>query len=488
MLRLLVAVLALCGLGLSLFRLESARMGIEMSELRVGETPVTLYRATADPAPLVVIAHGFAGSRQLMEAFSLSFAHAGYVVAAFDFEGHGRNPVPMSGDVTSIDGTTALLVDETLRVLDQALSLPNVADQAILLGHSMASDVVIRAGLRDPRVQATIAVSMYSEAVTAQAPANLLILSGAFEVHLRNVALQALRSLSPDAEEGQTLREDDLVRRAAVAPRVGHLGVLYSPTSLREALDWADTATGRSAPGGVIVVGPWIALLLGSIVAFAWPLAVLLPRRRDPGAILGWRQVALVALLPALVAPLIAVWIPLNLLPVLVADYLGLHLLIYGALQLALLAWLGHRLGYVDPPTVALTLAWGIGAFGLALDRYGASFLPTGDRIWIVALLALGTVPFMLADSLATRAGRLPLLRRFALRLSLFASLALAVALDPERLMFLVIVFPVMVLFFVVYGLMGRWFGQRGGAAGAGLALGLILAWSLGASFPMFAA
>jgi hypothetical protein len=34
---------------------------------------------------------------------------------------------------------------------------------------------------------------------------------------------------------------------------------------------------------------------------------------------------------------------------------------------------------------------------------------------------------------------------------------------------------------------MGRWAARAGGAAGPGLALGLILAWALGVSFPLFA-
>jgi hypothetical protein len=53
--------------------------------------------------------------------------------------------------------------------------------------------------------------------------------------------------------------------------------------------------------------------------------------------------------------------------------------------------------------------------------------------------------------------------------------------------MFVLIVLPVFVLFFLVHGVMGRWIGQRAGATAAGLGLGLCLAWALGVSFPMFA-
>ena len=59
---------------------------------------------------------------------------------------------------------------------------------------------------------------------------------------------------------------------------------------------------------------------------------------------------------------------------------------------------------------------------------------------------------------------------------------------DPERLMFLFIILPVLVLFFLVHGLMGRWIAQRCGPVSAGVGLGLCLAWALGVSFPLFSA
>ncbi len=93
----------------------------------------------------------------------------------------------------------------------------------------------------------------------------------------------------------------------------------------------------------------------------------------------------------------------------------------------------------------------------------------------------------MAADALATLATGASPLRRLAARAALLGSLALAVALDFERLFFLAIIFPVILLFFLVFGSMGRWVGTRAGATPVGLALGIILAWSLGVSFPMFA-
>jgi hypothetical protein len=62
-----------------------------------------------------------------------------------------------------------------------------------------------------------------------------------------------------------------------------------------------------------------------------------------------------------------------------------------------------------------------------------------------------------------------------------------AVALDFKRPFFLLIIIPVFILFFVIFGLMGGWAGRRTmSPVAVGVGLGLILAWSLGVSFPMF--
>ncbi|MGI1663517.1 alpha/beta fold hydrolase [Palleronia sp. KMU-117] len=484
----IVAALALVVLALSLWRLEGVRQGIEILRFEVGTTPATLYRLPGGDRRLVVVSHGFAGSRQLMEAWSLTLARNGLAVVAFDYEGHGRNSVPMSGDVTSVEGTTRLLVDETRRVTDAALALPGVTGPVAILGHSMASDVIVRTAATDPRITDVVAISMFSEAVTADHPRRLLIITGQWEAYLRAAALDALRLVDPAGQEGQTLAAGEVRRRAVVAPMVEHVGVLYSATGLREARDWLGGEGATTDPAPVAATGGAILAMLAAIVALGWPLSRLLPQARRPTAPLPPGRFALAVIAPALAAPLIATRIDTGVLPVLVADYLVVHLLILGVLQLAVLRWAGVSPGPVRPLALAALLVWGLLVFGGALDRYVASFWPSGTRWGIVALLALGTIPAMLADTTLSDAGQAPLWRRIGAKAAFFASLALAVALDFERLFFLLIVVPVIVLFFLVYGLMGRWAGRGATAATVGLGLGVILAWALGVTFPLFAA
>ena len=473
----------------AVFQLERVRAGVEIAAFDVGRTPATLYQRVEGAGPIVVVAHGFAGSRQIMQAYTLALAQSGYRVVAFDFQGHGRNPVPMSGDVTSVEGTTALLVTETREVIAAARGLPDAGEIAVL-GHSMATDILVRASIAEAQasrpLSAVVAISMFSQAVTAQAPQRLLVISGQWEGFLRGAALDAVHLVDPAAGEGDLAQAGDVTRRAVVAPMVEHVGVLFSPTAVDAAKDWLDQTYGRQSAGpGAGHMGLWVlALLLGVVVGFR-PLVRLLPRA-EAMPLIPARRFVIATLLPAVLAPLLIPPVYANFLPVLVADYIMLHLALFGLLQLTLLGAWGQVFRPRALPSVLALGIWGIVIFGLALDRYAASFWPSAARVPLIAVLALGTIPFMVADSLVTQAGRGALWRRVFARVALFASLVLAAVVDPEQLTFVVIVLPVFVLFYLVHGVMGRWVARRSGGVAAGLGLGLCLAWALGVSFPLF--
>ncbi len=478
-------------------QLERHRAGLVIEPLVVDGTPATIYRragteaAGLKPAPAVIIAHGFAGSRQLMEAYALTLAQAGYIAVSFDFEGHGRNPRPMSGDITKVEGTTQRLMREIGRVSDAAVGLPYVDGRIALLGHSMASDIVVRQAIADERVAATVAISMFSEAVTGEKPRNLLIITGAWEGFLRREALRAVQKAEAQATEGETIGvlSEGTGRRAVAAPGVEHVGVLYSATGMREARAWLDAVFGRTSSGDVATTGGWIALLLAGIVILAWPLTTLLAQGKSVPDSPTLGVFLLAVFVPAVITPLVLSVVETRFLPVLVADYLAVHLLVYGVIALAVLAWGGVWPRRVDWVSGLALAAYGILIFGGALDRYGAAFMPGPDRVPIILAIAVGAVPYMVGDSVVSECGRASLWRVLVARAAFLGSLGGAVALDFERLFFLLIILPVIAVFFVIFGLMGGWVGRRTRSpVAAGLGLGLILAWALGVSFPLFVA
>ncbi len=489
-LRWIVTVVSLICIGYAIWRLEGERSGLTIEQFRVGQTPATRYQLTGGvKGPAVVIVHGFAGSRQLMEAYALTLARAGYVAVSFDLEGHGRNPTPMSGDISNVHGTTQILMSEIGRVIEAALSSPGADGRLALLGHSMASDLIVRQAILDKRVAATVAVSMFSEAVTASEPRNLLMISGEWEAALRQDALRNLQIVVPSAVEGQTIGDPSIGsgRRAVVGPNVEHVGILYSPTALEEARTWLDAVFGRANRGPVSATGGPIALLLLGIVLLALPLSQLLPVGTTRPATPTRRTFLISVAVPAVATPIILCFANTHFLPVLVADYLAAHLMLYGLMAVWLMRWQGVRLGSVGWISGLALAAFGIFIFGSALDRYVASFWPIPSRLPIIAAIAAGALPYMFADSLLTEGGRAALWRVFTARGAFILSLGAAVALDFNRLFFLLIIIPVIVAFFTIFGLLGGWVGRRTGSAWApGIGFGLLLAWALGVTFPMF--
>ncbi|KUF10265.1 alpha/beta hydrolase [Pseudoponticoccus marisrubri] len=475
-------VIAALMILLSLAVLEVARHGVEITRFDVGQTPVTAYQRADADGPVVVMAHGFAGSQQMMQGYALPLARAGYRVHVFDFLGHGRHPVPMSGDVTAEDGTTQLLVAQVGQVID---AVATGEGPVALLGHSMATDVLVRVAAARSDIGPLVLLSAFSREITAEAPADLLIVTGAWEPGLRDFAVETLRMRDPETEAGETVAQGDDIRRAVIAPYSEHVSILHSRVGRQAALDWLNHVFGRSTETAMRPTGWAILGLLAGLVLSFRPLSRLLPENPLPAGRLTRGQVALAVAAPTLLAPLVAAPLEIAVLPVLVADYLALHMALFGAVQLAVLRACGVSLGRLSWPALGLLLL-ACAVFGFSLDRHAANFWPTPERLWIIAAVALGAVPCMLAD--ATLTLRLSAVGRLLARAGFLASLGIAVALDFEGLFFLIMIAPVLVLFYLVFGTMGRHAARRTGPLAPGLALGLVLAWALGVSFPLFQA
>lgn len=484
----------------ALLRLHANYAGVQIENRQLGATPLTLYRPASAPlGPVVVIAHGFAGSGKLMQSFALMLARNGYIAATFDFPGHGRHLAPMTGDIASVDGATRVLVQS---LADVAQAVRPLGDGRIaVLGHSMASDIVVRYAEAHPEVAATVAISMFSPAVTPTQPRNLLVVDGEWEGFLKTEALRvASLAIAPAAAQAGVTYGDfaaGTARRAAVAPHVEHASVLFSQAAQRESLAWLDAAFGitRTAPPALDDRGPWIALLLAGGVALAWPLSRALPVicRPPGGAGLGWRALPLPMLAPAVATPLLLRFAPTHFLPVLVADYLSVHLALYGALTALALAFTRRARPLTTPPpkvalAAALTTGWIFASLALPIDVYVTSFEPGPSRAPILAALIVGTLLYMLADEWLTRGEGAGRGAYAASKLALIVSLALAITLDFERLFFLIIILPIIVLFFLIHGLYSGWAYRRTGHPFVGAtANAIVLAWALGSAFPLVA-
>ena len=264
-----------------------------------------------------------------------------------------------------------------------------------------------------------------------------------------------------------------------------------------ETLRWLNAALGKQGEGFIDSRGRWLALVFLGIVALAWPLSSLLlvASAIPAGAGLGWKPFLIAAFAPALLTPLMLWKMPTDFLPILLGDYLTLHFLLYGVLTATALLYLRKELssGAAMPVSwkgiaiaTAAVATYNIVAFGLPIDAYVFSFLPIPARLPLIAAIACGTLPYFIADEWLTR-GKDARRGAYALtKLCFLLSLAIAVALNPMKLFFLVIIVPAILLLFVAFGLISRWSyaATRHPLPGA-LANAAVFAWGIGVTFPM---
>jgi predicted alpha/beta-hydrolase family hydrolase len=514
----LIALAATAALLWGLWQLEQMRAGLRIERVQVGTMPVTLFKPQGEaPAPLVVIAHGFAGSQQLMQPLALTLARNGYTALTFDFPGHGRNPAPMTGGLADQYRSLEVLLAALAAVTRWAA--PIAQGEYAILGHSMASDIVVRHAQAHPEVRATVALSLFAPSITEATPPdrprNLIVIDGALEPQvMHREALRVIgRVAGPGAQERVTYGrfEDGTARRAVYARGVEHIAVLYGADTATEALAWLDRAHGRSTSGTPFIAayGPPLAALLLGLLGIAWVMAGALPvvaagkpalvpavttaARSASTSPWRWRRFALLAVLPALATPLLLWKVPTDFLPVLLGDYLALHFALYGLLTGLALRWSGGAaVPAADRPAllvaVPVVAAFGLLAIGMPIDRYLFNLAPTPVRWPVIVALAAGTLPWFLADEALTRSVRAPRGAYFGTKACFLVSLALAIALNPHQLFFLALIVPAILLLFIAYGLLSRWtFRRTRHPFVAAIANAAVFAWFMAVTFPLVA-
>jgi pimeloyl-ACP methyl ester carboxylesterase len=502
MLRWTLAVAALMAIALALWQITSATTGLTVVHIRVGTIPVTVYHTRAPKrAPVVIISHGFAGSQQMMQPFAVTLARNGYIAVTFDFPGHARNTAPLPGGMSDPEASGRALLAALDKVVSYARGLAVSDGRIALLGHSMASDIGVRYAQAHPDIVATVAVSLFTRDVTASSPRNLLIIDGALEpAFLRDEAYRLVAmAAGKRAEERVTYGNftDGTARRLALAAGAEHISVLYNRDSMAESLAWLNEAIGQTGDGFLDWRGPWLGLLYLGIVVLAWPLSFLLPQVAavPMGAAPRWPRLLAVAAIPALITPLILWKLPTDFLPILLGDYLALHFLAYG-----LLTFLARRL-LISPRPEAVVLDHGkfalaalasaiycLAAIAVPTDWFVTSYWPTQARLPLVLGMLCGTLPYFVADEYLTRG---PQPRRGAYvitKVFFLASLLMAVGLNFQKLFFLIIIVPAILLCFIVYGLFSTWIYRRTKHPMVGaLAASIAIAWGIAVTFPLVA-
>ncbi|MCC5947439.1 MAG: alpha/beta fold hydrolase [Nitriliruptoraceae bacterium] len=373
--------------------------GIEVAQVDADGVPVTLLVPPEADGQGVVVAHGFAGSATLMRSTALAMARQGLVVAVPDLSGHGANPTPLARDDDGAQHTA-----DVLAALDVLAAQPDVdADRLGVLGHSMGSGAVLRAGIEAPeRIAAVVAVSPTDAPVTAELPENLLLLAGELEGPFVANAERLLAAAGGPSDDLAAARQQGQARELTLIRGVEHLSILFSPTMHDEAARWLTTPDGavgtdtREAP--VAPIAWWLVHLL-AVLALWRALAPVLAERVLLG---GHRGQPVVGLLAGTVASTVVLAIVGTVVPLdgVLGMLIGPAFVCW--LALAGVVWL--RIGHRPGPPGARDLVWGAVALGVLVAAFGAlapqvwlPWFPSGARVLIAVVAAAALLPWAVA-------------------------------------------------------------------------------------------
>lgn len=261
--RLFLLLMALLLVAFSWWSVVAARTGLVVRELERNAIPMLYFAPQrGEKLPGVLVAHGFAGSKQLMLGYAHVLAHAGYAVMLCDFGGHGANASPLEGVSLSHDLDVAYIT-----LLEQ----PEVDQTRLaLLGHSMGSGAVMSVGRNVDRFAATVAISPTGAQVTRFTPRNLLLQAGSWE---GSFVANAERLLVAAGGENQNLASGQ-GRSLVIIPNAEHITILFRNASHQAALRWLNATFGISHTSSYVdhrIVWYGLHLLAWLLVARAIP-------------------------------------------------------------------------------------------------------------------------------------------------------------------------------------------------------------------------
>lgn len=502
--RLFLTILALLLIALSWWGVAAARTGLVTRTFSDKGLPM-LYVApqNSEKIPGVLVAHGYAGSKQLMLGYAHVLAHAGYAVMLWDFGGHGANPAPLERDTLQQDLNVAYAA-----LLEQPEVDPS---RLALLGHSMGSGAVMSAGIRNPdRFAATVAISPTGAGVTPSVPRNLQLQAGSWEGGFVTNAQRLLAAAGGENDNFAGGRARSLI----VIPNAEHITILLRNVSHQAARKWLDATFGVSSSSnyvdrrmawyGLHLVA-WLLLLFAISPVLASPSRDRkTPLQPNPSELTSpptpllpgeGRRVILVGKkvrgFGLLLAPLVASGGLLLLSRGGNIDSLG-GLLVGGAMgiwfSIAGVVWLGI-LSRLPRPTIR-AVGLGLAMFGLLWVAFGAIAQVVWVQWWLIParlklwpLLSLACLPWFLASGVAQQdAG---IFKRVAWWLgqsvALVGGFILVLYLLPQ-LSFIYLLLPLFPLFMAIFSFAAAQLNETWSYA---LGSALFFGWAIAAAFPL---
>ena len=458
----------------------------------VGDTPVTLtFKDNRETNGIVFLAHGFAGSTSFMRPIAVALAEAGYLTVRFDFLGHGRHPLPYSGDITTIAGATQKFVNQTNEIISHYLAKYDNSF-SMIIGHSMASDIIIRSATSDTRLNSAVAISAYTDALKSDKPKNVLILNGQWEPQLRAKSLEILKSIGiKNPKEGITYGSLNYnsIRKVEFIKNADHVGVLYSIRTQKALLDWVNVLNKDQHVFIGNNIGTWTGILFFSIFFLVLFLITFLDQNISGKHRFGYIRFFSINILACALSPLILHNFKINFVEFpahnhLINQMILISIILSFSIPPSQIKELPKSFNF---PLFAILFILFCILFGSILDSYVSSFLLTGTRVPIFFYCLFGTIPLMILMQLYYDNYSNGWIAGNIFKLFLIISLSTSILLDISQLFIVGYAIILFLAFALIFGFLANMISRKfNNTLSVGLANGIALAWTFSTALPLY--
>ena len=463
---------------LLLFAIQLDKYKYQRQHEDIGKENIEIILSDLPSKVFTIICHGYAGSKEMMRQLAFDISNAGSNAVIFDFIGHGSNAQKLINNPTELSGTTQQLVDQLIGVIDFLKTKYGSEIKINLIGHSMASDIVIRAS-ENQDISSIAAISPYSTKVTSNFPRDLLLTSGQFERHLRKHSLKFTQLIDPVANENIEYSNGTVRRKASYTKNTGHVSVIYSPHTSREIIEWFDLTNYERSIWATHII--WILLSLTIITYGLSRLKFAKTKYHEKQKLNSIRLtiVSVTSLAIAFFSGLLD-YQPFSLFGFgSIAAYFGL----YGLAILILCKEARDNLENFSLYSF-LKLAVAFLFLTILINQFIGSYYITNHRLYAFLIMIIPITIFCVAieNLIAFSSTALAVL----IRIMPIIGFSILLAIFPNKYGVMFTTVPIYIFYFLVFGYIGKFQRNQIGSYTTGATNGIFLTFAFAATNPIF--
>ena len=463
---------------LLLFAIQLDKYKYQRQHEDIGKENIEIILSDLPSKVFTIICHGYAGSKEMMRQLAFDISNAGSNAVIFDFIGHGSNAQKLINNPTELSGTTQQLVDQLIGIIDFLKTKYGSEIKINLIGHSMASDIVIRAS-ENQDISSIAAISPYSTKVTSNFPRDLLLTSGQFERHLRKHSLKFTQLIDPVANENIEYSNGTVRRKASYTKNTGHVSVIYSPHTSREIIEWFDLTNYERSIWATHII--WILLSLTMITYGLSRLQFSKAKYHEKQKLSSIRLtiVSVTSLAIAFFSGLLD-YQPFSLFGFgSIAAYFGL----YGLAILILCKEARDNLENFSLYSF-LKLAVAFLFLAILINQFIGSYYITNHRLYAFLIMIIPITIFCVAieNLIAFSSTALAVL----IRIMPIIGFSILLAIFPNKYGVMFTTVPIYIFYFLVFGYIGKFQRNQIGSYTTGATNGIFLTFAFAATNPIF--